>query len=513
MRILIAPTYEVPHLLADSSYTLMRSFVRAALDHDPNLFFYWLMPSESDRKLFTWKYDPKDLYTHPRLKYEFLPISLWRDFNEMLFSTELLDIVNPFFGKLAYYDAIITNNAGKAANLLHILEFLNEPIPKVYIWEFTPKLPSVSPLAAESLMGAHKNYAANANTNAYTLFQSEWCRKQLIKSARDYLSPKALNRILEQSEVFTGAVDFTGLDKVINKLNGKKFPKTTLYFGGRFSNLKRGDFITEIYDYAYCLGGDLDIRITTPTAQNGRVAKAKQEAAEIIIHDKMSQEDAWEIMAQSHISICAEKYFAYLPSSVMERISAGLVVLIFDSAVDGVFGPHKYPFLYKNKTEALTLLKEIITDLPAAQAKMQEVAEYVRNTYSIQKQVPALLNTIRTNVESVEYMYFPKKINKMDMFAELAKLIIRDCPARDWDSVWEFTIKHIATLGIVADVPLMPAIRRSKHQLYKMLKVRLGDDCNYPTPYFYGDRVKTLKGYDDSPAIKEKVLEVIEENS
>jgi hypothetical protein len=497
MRLLLLPSYEYPLVPADSSYTLLRSFVENALDADPNLFVYWVIPEITPRrKMYQWK-GVDQLWQHPRVQYHQVPILKGRDLNEMLFGEDLFELINPYNGKLCYWDAILTNNAGKAAHVARMIEYLGRPRPPVFIWEFSPKLARFSENLNESDMGIMSNYVANSNDNCYTLFQSEWCKKQLCKSAREMFSSTIVRKIQERSMVFTGAVDFTRLDRVAASLNGKKYEKPTLYFGGRFTTQKRGEFIAEIYDYAFCLGNAIDVVITTPSAKNQKIGNTKKEAVEIKIHEGLTQEQAWEVMLQSHIVICAQKHFGFLPSAALEQIASGLIVLVYDNHVDTTLGPEgTYPFLYKDKAHALAMLKEIVTDIPAAQKKLKPFSDYVRETYDLKRQVPPLLQWMKKIAREDHEHLFPKKIYKRDLWTEMATEVSK-LPDRSWDKVFAFSAEKIPSLTATNDMPLMPGLRRTHFQLYKHLAARLGDDYSQALPTF-GNQVHSQTGCADA---------------
>lgn len=492
VRLLIVPSYEYPNINADSSYTLMRAWMVNALEADPNLFMYWLLPKESpNRRMYRWKY--VDEWSHPRVEKHYVPTIKGRDLNEMLFGEELFELINPYNGKIPYWDAVLTNNAGKAARIVRLTEYMGRPKPPVFIWEFSPKLTKHTENNLDhSEMALYENYGANANDNCMTFFPSTWLYKRVVVGARDYLSSMSVRKLMANSKVIPAAIDLTRMDAVAKKLNGKKFPKLTLYFGGRFTTQKRADLVAEIYDYAYCLGKPVDVIVTTPTTQNARAAETKQEAAEIKFMEGLSQAEAWEVMLQSHVVLTAYKSFSFLPSAVMEQIAAGMVVLVFDRHVDDALGPGKYPFLYSSKEEALAILKKVVADLPAAQELMKPFTAYVRETYDFRLKAPIMLQIMKERAARDCSRLFPKKIIRRDMWGELAA-DVAGLPNRDWDTVFEFAAKKIPTLKATYDMPLMPGVRRTYWQLYKHLAARLGDDYTQSKPTF-GTVLRTVEG-------------------
>jgi len=461
--------------------------MQTALDMDDDLHFYWVLPEHENprQKMYAFKFE--DEWSHPRVTKLFVQTLTFRDLNEMVFGEELFELINPFNGQVPFYDCVLTNNSGKAAHYLHMFEYMGNLRPPVFCWEFSPKLTKHTESGIDKSHVAYmSNFGSNANPNCFTLFQSNWMKKQVLKSAREFLASVQVNNIRQNGKVFTGAIELDKIDAIAKRLNGKKFENLTLYFGGRFTAQKRADLVAEIYDYLFKLGRDVDIVVTTPTTQNVRVAATKKERVEIKFMEGLSQEEAWEIMLQSHVVLTAYKSFSYLPSACLEQIASGLVVLVQDSHVDDSLG-EDYPFLYKTKAESLAMLKTVIDDYDAAAAKMVPVSKWVRETYALKEQVPGLLSFMREKCADAEPYLFPKKIVTRDMWGQLADEVSK-LPKRDWKSAFEYAETVIPTLTATKGVPLMPGIRRSFWKMYKQLQIRLGDDCSQPTPTF-GDKI------------------------
>jgi hypothetical protein len=490
MRLLVIPGYEYPYINADSSYTLMRSFISNAVKADPNLHVYWVLPTQTPRrKMYRWKFD--DEWGHPQVTKLFVHVIKGRDLNEMLFGEELFELINPLNGEFPFWDAAITNNAGKAAHLARMVETMPRPRPPIYVWDYNPKLLQHSDTNLDmGIQAFYDNYVgAYANPDVFTEFCSTWCMKQTIQTAKTFLSSSAINQVRENSSVFRGVVDLAKLQGVMAKNGGKKFPKTTLYFGGRFTGPKRGELIAEIYDYAFRLGKDVDIIITTPTANNAKVSMAQKQASEIKVYEGLTQTEAWEIMLQCHVGVCATKHFAYVPSAVLEQIYAGLVVMVYDNCVDTALGEERYPYLFKDKEHAVAMLKKIIDDMPAAQKTMAEapVQTYIREKCDLAAAAPLLVNKMRGEIERRRKALMGKKITKRDMWGELAQEVTQ-LQDRGWDKVFEYSASKIATLEATKEMPLLPGIRRTFWQLYVNLAIRLGDDCSQSKPAF-GDKL------------------------
>jgi len=397
MRILVIPTYEYPSALnADSSYLLTRAWIEAACKADPDLRVTWLLPEPSPPDIAShWSYRPEPMKCADQVELLTVPLFKSRDLNEIVFDRTLFEIVNPWRGSRPTVDAVITNNAGKGFALQEMMKFNTDETPPVIIWDFSTRFLGKCELDCGNEVQLVRHMLGYAMADR-TWFQTEFARKQAIATARVFLAPALVDRIFQRTRACTIALNTGRLDPVIQAAAGEKFENLTCYFGGRFTATKGGEFAAHCYDMAFKTGRKVDIQITVPTSGKAAVDKAQQEMGEITWHQGLTQEEAWGVMVRSHMSLFPQT-IKMLPASFFEQVYAGLAVVVNRAESDELIPD--YPFRFTEKIEGYTLLREIVDDYAAAQAKLAGWPEKVKARFSVEANAAEMVAELHAMID------------------------------------------------------------------------------------------------------------------
>ena len=231
----------------------------------------------------------------------------------------------------------------------------------------------------------------------YPVLATAYSKKQAVDSAKFFVAPDRVKAMQEKIIILNGALNTQSIDEAVKRTKGKRFEKTTLYFGGRFTATKGGDFATECYDLAYKTGKDVEIKVTTPS-KSGKVASVKEKAKEVEFFTDLSQEEAWDVMVQSHISIFPQT-LRMLPSAVFEQIYAGLIVIVNRKNNAGLLPP-EYPFFYDTEDEARAMLRFAIMNYDDAVKKVQGFGQWVKENNSLDASIKTLFDKIYEDYEA-----------------------------------------------------------------------------------------------------------------
>ncbi len=362
MRVLLYPTYEFMGFVeADSSFILMRAMYRF-LNEQPDCFPYWVVPEGYGKYQ-----EEKGLVIETNVKKN-------RDLNEVL-PYEAMQLFNPIDGKYPI-DAVITNNAGKATEILNYFSLLKQKrvdIP-VYIWDFSTKfhgsdceLSNIDPVNLAHHAMAYCMSAGN-------FFFSDFSRRKARENALLYCSPSMVKQFDDHSHVFPVAFDSTELKHYVSPV---KEDKMSFYFGGRFTASKGGEVIAKHYDYLYQFGRDIRIKITTPSKSNRRLQKfLSEQGQEMEIYYGLSQPEAWRVMSSCHISIYHQSLKMF-PAAPWEQLYGGLVVMFRDYGHEKDILPPDYPFLYKDRVDAAAMVRWIMENYEEAKSMIEYVKPWI----------------------------------------------------------------------------------------------------------------------------------------
>lgn len=424
MRILIIPTYEQPSfILGDSSYLLMNQFVQIA-SKQPDVFLYWLLPDAAT--------DDGNTGGYLKIIDPHLPTE--RDKSELHMPACLADF-NPIDGKYPV-DIVLTNNAGKAAALANYFNLAGAgrvPYP-IFVWDYNTKFSGGKELAVV----VRENLAAHALGYglSHNFFFSEHSRQMAHQDTLAFCSASLVKSFLDHSHMIPFAVNSARMDEVLrdvgtralegsmrgvnaageeyatenpvfvpdadgiaraggNSIAYDKYAKFTCYFGGRFTATKGGENALEQFDLLYAFGRDVAIKVTTPVANALRLQKfLERRGQEIEVYERLSQSDAWRIMARCHVSIFWQTLRMF-PAAPFEQLYAGLVVLFRDYGYERAILPPDYPFVFQTKEGAAAMLRWVYENYDEAKARIAWVPQWIRENVDAVTLVPRMLDVMR----------------------------------------------------------------------------------------------------------------------
>ena len=196
------------------------------------------------------------------------------------------------------------------------------------------------------------------------------------------LKQKGLGKLTPQSNcalVIPVGVPMSKIDPLIGTI--PKNDKFTLFFGARLNSVKQPDRIVELYNYLYAkMGDDVHVTITTNTqipkisGKDGKPIFEGKEAFEV--HYECDRATYLKHAMASHVSICwsTEESFGV---GWLEQMYMGLPVLYIDKEWSRRILPDDYPWFFKDKVEAYTMIEYIKENYDQVVADMQKYRDWI----------------------------------------------------------------------------------------------------------------------------------------
>jgi len=392
------PLVGLTNIEGDSDFIVYRDIVEKAYENRRKMFFYMILPDSLRLKC---------PYL-PRCEYIFVPMS--SDFVDEMYRSpnELIKYFSRREGTFLV-DAIFTTRIGGSLVLQNqISDFRrDEPVPVV---------------AIESMVRYFKrtNYINNVlkaagYCNVHTWFLSSEERLRALEIVRPYMSYSQIDRFLSNSFIQPTGVNIEVLDDYI-----KRYPKNDkfqLFWGARFAENKRPDFMLELMEKFFSYGRDVDIVLTTQHAEDSKniikFMKGKSSSVKKLIAN-CGRHDFFSNAASSKMFLCTSLDESY-PAGFFELLY--IIQLGIFPKVDWAMStlPPNYPFVYSSKIEAHAMMRYIYENYDEALKKVSWVRDWLRENANWAKTCSVVLDKI----ESVKSDYMKLAKGTEDSISEI----------------------------------------------------------------------------------------------
>ncbi len=259
----------------------------------------------------------------------------------------------------------------------------------------------------------HLGYA-----NSSTVFLSPNEKAVALENARKCLAPSDVRKIEENSLVLPVGVPCDYIDTLTE--DNEKYDKFTLFFGARFNNVKKPDKVIELFGKFLSSGKDVQIKMTTNTAQGKvgfleRVAKALQKYADVLdVTYQCPREEYLQIARRSHVAIAWSSDEGF-PVGFWEQMYLGLPVLFVNRPWAVKQLPDWYPWVFSSTEEAYAMLLYIYENYEQVSKDMERMKDFIRENYSSGK----IYEAVEAELERITNL--PRAYMPMKSIKELIK--------------------------------------------------------------------------------------------
>lgn len=199
-----------------------------------------------------------------------------------------------------------------------------------------------------------------------------WCASESVRKAdrvevlRNFGFAQA-QKFYEKSSVVSAAMDYGYMQEVAPVTTGKR-ERFTVHVGGRWSATKGYGMVAEAVMKLKASGVAIDILCTGMPGTSEEYKKALTECGMETING-LTQEEMWRVVRGCHVAVLAQDCQA-VPTMAFEQLALGLPLLVksTERLVDVM---PRYPLVFDNETELMTLLVAVQKEYDAYSAQVQ----------------------------------------------------------------------------------------------------------------------------------------------
>lgn len=285
-----------------------------------------------------------------------------------------------------YIDLVITSRLtafGTISSILGIRDMwgTSRPMPVLFF----------DPFPEQEIEGVE--YAQMAANSGYgtTMFLTEGDRQARIRNIGRNFSAAFAKRLEERSIAINLGVNYPEIKAIREK--STKFPKFTLYFGGRLNRSKSVDEILHLYNRLYSMGKDWQIVLTTGTGIPfaSEVLTELEKNHKIEVYRGLPWEQYISVAARSHVFLTLSRGDEGLPIGFWEQMYAGCVGIFPSLPWAAKQIPKEYPFQYERLDQALAMILDIEKDYLKAQQALPMIWDRVEKDFGYQEGIKKLL--------------------------------------------------------------------------------------------------------------------------
>ena len=234
-----------------------------------------------------------------------------------------------------------------------------------------------------------------------TLFPTDLPRREAFETAKMFLSAKSLEMMHKNIRVQTKGMDFDHVDKSI-PYGMPKNNKFTLFYGGRLNEAHGADRMIKLYDEMYQAGRDVKIILTTPKhdctfLENELILKGRRRYGDsgdpdrhIDFYPGCPPHDFYAKAAGSHVFLEMSRQAGF-GGGILEQLymsKYGLVPILPNVPWAWELVPDDYTFLFKNESEARSMLRWVYENYDEAVKKSSYISKYVYDKFSMTTNLP-----------------------------------------------------------------------------------------------------------------------------
>jgi glycosyltransferase involved in cell wall biosynthesis len=374
MRYAMIPlTSTVMNIKTESDFLSSKHLIEEAVRQGRGYFYFCLC--EDHKKYLGIRNTPGITYLYNPERTEFY-------YQSSFVPTNFIELFNPVLGRY-YVDGVITSRSGAAAIMSKLLWDKRVEEPEIPVIVIENKVSAIggthNVMCYEDLILRASGYAVSCN-----FFATERERKLALEMCREFLSPSALKRVIENSHVVYHGVNCDEIEGV-----GKRTPKAekfTLLYSGRLTSNKQWKKVLLDYKKFFSFGRDLDLVVCAPlgSTEVDRALKILGTWGEVNLG--LPRKEYLEKLVSSHVCLSNSLEEGGTVGFVEQLMSGAVVILPRRPWVEGLLGPmyKDYPFLYDGTTEeAYTVLKAVYEDYQSAREKMEPIRRFIRENYDI----------------------------------------------------------------------------------------------------------------------------------
>lgn len=355
-----------------------RSFIQCARDENREAFFYWVLPTPG---VHGWpKYDKAEMEHklargYDRVKFMYVPM-LTSSLNGVVMATmDLYDILN-IQKTMVFYDAVMNGWIPFSPVIKHVLktkfEMMSVDVP-IFNWSTRVLNDDRERMAAYNQYGESVVVADILGyLTDYSMFNLEHEKKLALEVARKYLSFPMVKRLMETSTIGNPVgIRTDELDKVYGERKRSHTDEVTMYFGGRWTAMKRFDDVLNITSKIFQSGRKVKGICSTPemkTEEELDALKTKHPFCEF--HAKTSKVDFFKKLVQGDFFICLSTTDSF-GTAYWEMLYMGLVGVFIDAPFIREVLPPGYPFIAKNEEEVAAMVCMLVDMLATEDGRMQ----------------------------------------------------------------------------------------------------------------------------------------------
>ncbi len=382
MRILLLPNIGLGNINADSDYYDYSKLIDVANRYYDDMFFYLVL---SERHA-------NQIPNLPRTK--IIPIAETSDYgiNEHMTTFEFVKQFHLRGGN------IITD--GMFTSRFHVgLWWRSGPLDFKRAYNY-PVIYRQSVLyeKQQNFTDYDATYAL-ANVVCNTIVDGQQAYDHTLGLVERFLSPAMVKEFVDQTLISTVGLDLPYFDLLIKK--NRKHEKFTLFYGTRFNTTKRVELIFQLYDKFYSSGREIDIIMTTPTAQSALQKKKfmKEYLTRSIkfFYPDCGRYKYFEEASKCHAFVVASEG-ENVSNFIVEQMYLGLIAVLPDKPYVWTMLPKDYPFIYRSFEEAYSWLAWISEDYDRALKRMEPYRQYIRDNYLVDETFRRNLNFLRETV-------------------------------------------------------------------------------------------------------------------
>lgn len=357
MRGLLTPTYEAPEQpQGDSSWRWFRDLAR----HWPG-WTYWETPDVGDVENTT-PLEPDPLAA--RRDACLLPRSLTAEWGDV---------------EQRPYDVAVTNHPVRALVWDRWLRDRWKALwePPTLVWNVSTKFfgsPEVQAFDELELPLWALGYSLHPNVMP-TRYALDRCREVV----GTFCGPPLVDQYDRNTEVVYVGPDCDAVDEVARE---RPQGPLRLWYGGRFTNTKQGEKAVEQY-VRYAMGGREPEILVSHVGDGDRLYETldRYDARPLVnTYSGLSWTEAASLMSSCHVSIWWQSMEMF-PSTPLEQMYAGLIVLLRSDGKERELFGDDYPFTFSNATECAALLRWVADNYEEAQRQAAWIPGYVRKYF------------------------------------------------------------------------------------------------------------------------------------
>lgn len=350
-RILVWPTYSYPgNVGADSLYLIARNLIRS-IPADEGVNWVLIVPDTKSVPV-------DDLDDMPNVQKVARKIAPNYRIQEAVADPEVVWRYHGAIGEEPV-DAVVSMSPARSVNLGNAWEQKASTVGKqiVATWDLLVRDDGSGEFTAETRELIQQ--AAGSLMSDVIYHESPVARNMTLDIARKHLSSSAVRQIMARSVDVPQGISAKRVLAVAERT--PKREKFTIYYGGRFSGSKRLADIAELVDKFYAFGRDVQFVVTTGSLDGVKRNNFEAAYPQVELHVGKTQEEAWELMAGCHASICFSSHELF-GMAFWEQMAAGLGVVMLAKEWNRELLPPNYPLVVQTTTEAAAQLRMLHTE-------------------------------------------------------------------------------------------------------------------------------------------------------